>query len=151
VLADQPIREAVDAYLQSIEREAQIDLASRTDRRGRGRIRIQHIHISMGSGCPEGTLAMGQPAQFVFELNEFRKGADYSFTICDHRGIAVANLDSWRHGTQDHVDPKLSDSVLCSLDELPLRAGRYRVDTMIMHKGELQDQVEGAAYFDVES
>jgi lipopolysaccharide transport system ATP-binding protein len=151
VLADQPICAAVDTYLQSIEREARTDLAVRTDRRGRGRVRIERIRISMGTGSPEGTLAMGQPAKFVFELNEFRKGADYSFTICDHRGAAVTNLDSWRHGSQDQVDPGLGNSVVCALDELPLRAGRYRIDTMIMHTGELQDQVDGAAYFDVES
>jgi lipopolysaccharide transport system ATP-binding protein len=151
VLTHQPIGGAVDAYLQSIEKEAQTDLATRTDRRGRGRIRLERVCISMGPSCPDGTLAMGRPAQFIFELNQVKKGVYCSFTIYDQRGRAVANLDSWRRGDGDRSCPDISNCFICRMDELVLRPGRYCINTLVMNNSETEDQIDGAAFFDVEA
>ncbi len=41
------------------------------------------------------------------------------------------------------------DVVVCELDELLLLPGRYRVDVGLSLVGELQDHVDGAAFFTV--
>jgi lipopolysaccharide transport system ATP-binding protein len=144
-----PIDEVVHSYLRSLEKQASNDLASRTDRRGKGRIRLRQVQVSMGHGFPPGTLMMGQPACFVFELSEIRDNFDLSFTIYDHRGMAVSTLDTWRRAPYDCISSEVGNQVICHMDELSLRPGRYFLSAFIMHNKELQDQVDAAVFFDV--
>jgi len=148
--ADQPIRDAIDAYLGTMEQQARIALASRKDRRGHGRITLQRVAITMEQGSPEGVLVTGRPAKFVFELSDIPQDVYLSFTVFDQRGMPVTNLDSWRKASHDRTDSGLGKRVICRLEELPLREGRYRINTTLMGNQDLEDQVEGAAFFDVE-
>jgi lipopolysaccharide transport system ATP-binding protein len=150
VAADCPIREAVAAYLRGMEQQAATNLAERRDRHGAGRVRLMNMHIALGPGSPQSVLITGSPAEFEFEFSSVPYDADVSFTIFDQRGTPVTNLDSWRKGPQDQIDVTLGKRVVCRLGELPLRAGRYRINTIVMRNHELEDQVEGAAFFDVE-
>jgi lipopolysaccharide transport system ATP-binding protein len=151
LVAQGPINDVVEAYLRTLERKSTDDLAERTDRRGRGAIRLLRVDISMGPGFPPNALVMGQPAELAFELSDVRKDFDLSFTIYDHRGTAVSNLDTWRRAPCDSHSGAMGNRVICRIGELPLRSGRYFLSTRIMHNRELQDLVEGAAFFDVEN
>jgi lipopolysaccharide transport system ATP-binding protein len=47
--------------------------------------------------------------------------------------------------------PGNSRRFVCEIEELPLAPGRYRVDVMVRSGHTIQDGVEAAAFFDVES
>jgi lipopolysaccharide transport system ATP-binding protein len=73
-----------------------------------------------------------------------------SFTILDHLGRAVTTLSSAPPTSADQDDATTENSFECTIDELLLVPGRYRLDVTIRARGQLQDHVEGAAFFDVE-
>jgi lipopolysaccharide transport system ATP-binding protein len=145
------IEDVIETYLRSLEAQAAKSLSARTDRRGKGEIRLHNIHVSMGPEFPPNTLVVGRPAEFVFELNQVQENIDLSFIIYDHRGTAVSTLDTWRRGPCDQHVPEVGKRAICRIDELPLRSGRYYLSASIACNKELQDQIDGVVFFDVQN
>ncbi len=153
VFADDSAAATVTAYLRTLEEQAVPDLMTRTERRGQGQIRLTHIDIRADENDPFSMLATGRPAQFVFYVSEIHPGMSCSFTVYDQFGQPVTYFDSTVHGQLDEVDSGAnSDSkakFLCEVDALTLIPGRYRINAAIMWNGEMQDHLEGAAFFEV--
>src|SRR5690606_178920 len=59
VIADGDIGEAVNAYLRSLDEAGGQDLAQRSDRRGRGDVRVVRVEIYDGQGLPTTILRSG--------------------------------------------------------------------------------------------
>lgn len=150
VLADDSVTRVVMTYLKTLEEMAAQDLQMRTERRGAGQIQLTRIDISASNDSPANILATGHPARFIFHLTSVQSGLSCSFTIYDQLGQPVTYFDSALHGRDDGVDPQGEAKFLCEIDELPLMPGRYRINAAIMRGGELQDHLEGAAFFEVE-
>src|SRR5262249_13091187 len=91
VHTDARIEEAVEAYLALVERSAAVSVAERTDRRGRGEVRLVRVEVSRDGG---GALATGRPARFAFAVDGRRPDTHCTFTVYDQRGQAVANFSS---------------------------------------------------------
>jgi lipopolysaccharide transport system ATP-binding protein len=149
IVTDAPIDDAVRTYLRTLEDVASQNLLERTDTRGWKQVRLSHVEIS-GSHGGWGRLITGEPARFVFHLTRFLSRMSCTFTIFDHLGHAVTTLSSAPPMSEDRDDAQLHDSFECTIDELLLVPGRYRIDVTIRGKSQLQDHVEGAAFFDVE-
>ena len=66
VAIDAPVNETVSAYLRSMERSAAVSTEQRTDRRGKGDVRLRAVEVSTGGDIPSLTLSTGAPARFVF-------------------------------------------------------------------------------------
>ncbi|MBX6313845.1 MAG: ABC transporter ATP-binding protein, partial [Isosphaeraceae bacterium] len=145
---------AVRAYLRSLESFSTLDVSQRPDREGHGQTRLRALRISHGKDPSSATLATGQPARFVFELERMLPGLSCCFTIWDHHGQPVAYLDSARHAPADVSDPGLGSQFVCEIEELPLLPGRYRINVAVATgpdwSSDLQDRIEGAAVFEVE-
>lgn len=153
VLVDGSINDAVATYLKMIEDRTQEDLSLRNDRSGRGGMRLVGVDITDQSEMSAMTLITGQPAKFVFHLNQIPTGMvlEYvDFTIYDLQGRPVAYFNSGDTGDKDMHDASLGTLVVCAVDELLLIPGRYRINVGIAGNGDLQDHVEGAAFFNVE-
>ena len=151
LIANGPIDDVVDSYLRSFEKQASSDLASRTDRGGKGGIRLRHVQVSMGAGFPPSSLMRGQPARFEFELSEARDNVHLGFTIHDHRGMAVCTQNTWRRAPYDCISSEGGKYMICDMDELALRPGRYFLSAIIIHNKEVEDQIDAAAFFDVDN
>jgi lipopolysaccharide transport system ATP-binding protein len=150
IFMDNSAAETVAAYLQKLEGFAGQELATRSDRTGNGLIRMVNLHICIDGNSPPSILATGRPARFIFSVDQPQQGMSCSFTIYDQFGQPVTFFDSAVHGRED-VSGALSVSpFICELDELTLLPGRYRINAAILWKGEYQDHVEAAAYFNVE-
>jgi lipopolysaccharide transport system ATP-binding protein len=149
-LADGPIAAVVTTYLKTLEEMATQDLLGRMERRGEGAIRLARIDISADTRTQAHTLTTGCAARFIFHLTAARPGLSCSFTIYDHLGQPVTYFDSAMHSREDYVMQDGEPQFLCHIDELPLMPGRYRLNAAILCDGELQDHLEGAAFFDVE-
>jgi len=150
VYTDSTAGASISAYLRMLEQSVSQDLLARTERRGRGEIKLSRLEISTGEEDHAQTLATGRPAVFAFHLTGTRPRTSCIFTIYDDFGQPLATFNSAVHGPDDARDPSLENLLLCAVDELPLVPGRYRVNVAISADGELQDHLEGAAFFEVE-
>jgi lipopolysaccharide transport system ATP-binding protein len=149
VVADDTAKRVVDKYLQTLETSATQNLLSRTDRQGKGLIRLASIEISTGGTSPSATLATGYPGVFAFHITETKPGLSCCFTIYDQYGQAVTYFDSSILSYEDETDPGTRKFV-CVVDELLLLPGRYRINAALMCDGEFQDDIKAAALFEVQ-
>lgn len=150
VFTDSTAGAAISTYLRMLEQSVSQDLLSRDDRRGKGDIRLAGIDISTGVNDHAQTLATGRPAQFAFHLSGTLPRTSCIFTIYDDFGQPLATFNSAVRAPDDAYDPSLENSLVCHFDELALVPGRYRLNVAISADGELQDRLEGAAFFEVE-
>jgi lipopolysaccharide transport system ATP-binding protein len=153
ILLDGTAMEAVATYVRTIEQMSQLDLVVRTDRGGKGLMRLVQVEIEDTGDPPSLTLSTGQPARFEFHVEEMAPGMllEYvDFTIYDLHGRPITYFNSAEHGTQDLRNAGTGNKIVCVIDELLLAPGRYRINVGVKASGDLQDHVEGAAVFNVE-
>src|SRR6476646_1567525 len=115
---DAPIKEAVGAYLRTLEVAASEDLGARTDRRGWHQISLERVQVSGARGSP--VLASGAPARFAFYTTASRPSMSCRFTILNQLGHPIAECSSVVSSAEDAVDHELSNCLVCEIDELPL-------------------------------
>jgi homopolymeric O-antigen transport system ATP-binding protein len=141
--------EAVSAYLRTLERLGQVDLAARTDRRGVGRVKL--VGLSITGPTDEEPPATGEPARIVLHFDDIMPGMTCDFTIYDEDGRPIANFNSAEHGPADATITAPGPQFICEIDELSLTPGNYRIDVAtLVGQEELLDHLEAAATFDVE-
>jgi lipopolysaccharide transport system ATP-binding protein len=150
IISDGPISDVVDVYLSSFEKVKNIDVASRTDRRGRGQVKLNGVEITNGGDSGESILKAGGPARFTFHLDAMIANLSCGFVIVDDLGQSLVVFKSDLPSPEDTIEPRSHVSYTCKFDELLLMPGRYRVDVFIRGGGEGQDFIEAAAFFDVE-
>jgi lipopolysaccharide transport system ATP-binding protein len=148
VVTDADIETAVADYLRSLESLVTEDLLARRDRGGYQDIQIAGVEITGPDGAR--TLATGAPARFVFHLTRSHPRLACSFTLFNHLGQPIATLGSAAAAPGDATDGDGRAVAVCEIDELPLVAGRYRIDVAVRDHAHLQDALEAAAMFDVE-
>ena len=143
VRGDGPTAEVLEAYLSEVETRAGVELATRTHRSGRGRVRIAGIRIESPTGVP----TSGASARVAFALAGESAPVDCAFTIYDDLGNAVTYFDSAERSVQD----LFGDELACDFDTLLLRPGRYRLNASLTGRdGQCEDHVEGALLFEVQ-
>jgi lipopolysaccharide transport system ATP-binding protein len=144
-----PVGEVVARYLHSVERAAGQSLAERTDRSGRGEVRLAEVEVSTGGPLPSTVLSVGRTATFAFRLDGRHPGTALRFTVRDQLGQPVTSFHTVLPTGADPDDADAEPRLACEVPELPLVPGSYRVDVEVRTDGELQDRVEGAALFQV--
>jgi lipopolysaccharide transport system ATP-binding protein len=149
VHTDGTITEAVDAYLQTLEQARTEDLSKRTDRKGRGDVRLVGAEVLNGNRESSSILKTGHPASFVFSVNNFVPGLACNFFIYDTIGQPITSFQSKVRGPEDAYASKTGLNFVCELDELLLLPGRYRIDVAITGDNWLQDFIEAATVFEV--
>lgn len=150
VYADDTTTNAVAAYLQTLEETSSENLLERTERRGKGKVRLSQIEITTENGFSTASLITGLPARFVFHVTSVLPGMSCCFTVYDQYGQPVTYFDSAVNSRYDETDLSQDHTFTCEIDELLLIPGRYRINAAIMLDGEMQDHLEGASFFEVE-
>ncbi|MCP4356684.1 MAG: ABC transporter ATP-binding protein [Chloroflexi bacterium] len=144
------MKNAVDAYLKTLEQLKTLDLSERKDRNGKGDIRLIGLDIYANGGTEATTQVIsGQPIRLVFHLNQLTSDVSCLFVIFNHLGQRIAIFKSNVPSDIDKYDTDLGNSFVCDMDELLLMPGRFRVNVLIRGNGERQDFVEAAAFIDV--
>ncbi len=149
VKVDDTIERSIQAYLQTLEQNATCSVAERTDRQGRGQVRLTQIEVQLPGDVPSPTLITGAPAHFVFHVNEVKPGLSCVFHIFDERGMTISSFNSSIHGYEDVQNAEFGPRLLCKFDELLLPPGRYRLNVEVRTNQETQDHVAAATFFDV--
>jgi lipopolysaccharide transport system ATP-binding protein len=146
---DGSIRDAVGLYLRDIERAMATDVADRTDRRGRGRIKVVRVELT-GDAANGAVPATGAPLAFSFRLSDASPELTCRFAFYDSLGHPVVEFRSAVAAPEDSDSGAPRGTFECLIDALPLIPGRYRVDVEIWAGTQLEDGLEGVAMFDVE-
>jgi lipopolysaccharide transport system ATP-binding protein len=146
---DSPMREAAARYVHSIESVATADLAQRTDRRGVGQVRLIEVEVKGDGSHVPGQLLMGHSAQLVFRLGGCISDVTCIFNIVNAAGQVVTRFNSGLRNLQDTTAANQEPVLACTVDEMLLAPGRYRVDAALWLGSELQDSIEGADFFEV--
>lgn len=147
VSTDGSITEAVGDYLRTLELAETRDLSERSDRRGRGAVRLASVDVQ---GEEAGmALKSGVPARFILQVDRHVPGLACNIMLYDTLGQPVTNFESGIRSPTDSVNAKNRLQFICAVDELLLRPGRYRLDVAVIGDGVLQDFVEAATSFDV--
>jgi homopolymeric O-antigen transport system ATP-binding protein len=149
VVLDAPVEDAAAYYLRMLDQASESAIGERTDRRGHAQVVVDRIEI-VGEDGVSGALATGGPVRFTFRTSTGDQRVSCSFTIYNQLGHPVARLDSGVRGPEDLETDERSETFVCEIDELTLVPGRYRLDVTLWGRHGLEDQVEGAAFFDVE-
>ncbi len=144
------IAEAVGTYLHTLEQAAVQNLVQRTDRRGKGQIKLTQVEICNASDSAGAALTTGCPVRLTFNVTRTLPGMTFAFGFYNQHGQPIAHFNTLAHGPQDSYDPEIGPKFVCELDELLLVPGRYRINVEIRGDGTLQDHIEGAATFDIE-
>jgi lipopolysaccharide transport system ATP-binding protein len=150
ILANSSATEAVSIYLRTLEQSAPMNLAERTDRQGKGEVRLIHVEIRDSDNRPQTTLIIGKPASFVFRLNTLLPRTSCTFALYNQSGQLITNFESAIQGSEDTFDSNVGPIFVCEIGELLLAPGRYRMNVAIQVSDEIQDHIEAAAIFNVE-
>ena len=150
VVSDETAYEAVSTYLQTLEKSASQNLLERTERKGKGEIRLSKVEVFSSADWTSTTIATGRPAYFVFHVTKPQPGMSCIFTLYDQYGQPVTNFNSSVRSYQDTGNLDTSTKLVCEIDEILLIPGIYRMNVAIMSNGELQDHIEGAFSLEVE-
>jgi lipopolysaccharide transport system ATP-binding protein len=145
VAVDEPVTQAVAAYLATLEAASSYDVLGRTDRQGKGDARVTRIDVS--SDVAGGTLTTGRPARFVFHVSGVLGGMSCAFDVFDPLGQQITYFNSALSGVSGPSD---GATFVCDVEELLLVPNRYRIDVALTANGELQDRLEGALFVDVD-
>jgi lipopolysaccharide transport system ATP-binding protein len=148
LVADGPVAESTAYYLRRIEAAATTDLAQRTDRRGSGGVRLVKVEIA-SDAASDGQAVMGRPVRFVFHLDHVEPNVTCIFTVYDSSGCTLARFNSALGSLDDVCEPRAEPTIVCTLEEMLLAPGRYRIDVALRVGDEVQDRIEAAAFFDV--
>ncbi|MBE9158419.1 ABC transporter ATP-binding protein [Nodosilinea sp. LEGE 06152] len=141
---------ATNSYLEAMEKNVTTNLSCRKDRKGRGKIRLVQVQAIGINGDSTGNLVAGQPAKFIFTVNNAAFGLTCVFTFYDQQGHPISCFNSANRSSKDEINTVAGDHLVCEIDELLLLPGRYRINVALMSDGEVQDHIESAYIFDVE-
>lgn len=151
LVVDGLIDAAVDGYMRSLEKVQTIDLALRTDRTGRGAIKLIGVEVRDGSGDNTQVLRTGQPARLLFHVQGITSDTSCVFDILNFLGQRIAVFKSDNLAPADSHDPQLGATFVCDISALMLMPGRYYLNVLLRGRGEWQDFVESVIAFDVEA
>ena len=152
VVADAPVREAIDQYLRTLERAASGDLLERRDRDGRGwdDSHIRAIEVRNADGGGFGGVVAGRPVTISVYVTNVLPMMECRLTIANSLGQPVTTFDSEISAPADSRDLSLGPRIECEIAALGLLPGRYRIDVLLKGQRQIQDGLQAAAFFDVE-
>jgi lipopolysaccharide transport system ATP-binding protein len=152
VVADGPVADTVSEYLRGLERAAEGDLLQRTDRDGRSweESRIRRVTVRDAISGEENAIVGGRRTTISVEMTEALPAMECRITVLDSLGVPVTGVDSELSSPTDQRDAGLGATIECEFPSLPLIPGRYRVDLVVKGRGQVQDGLQAAAFFDVE-
>ncbi len=147
---DGTLTHVLGSYLNEINAIAdQQDLATRTDRKGEGDIRLISIELCHGNTGLVSSVATGDPAILRIRLSQAVNSPHCALKVYDERGQFIIHCDSRLSTLADDLPNIHTDVIECKMEEVLLMPGRYRVDAELFAKGARQDRVMSAAGIEI--
>ena len=142
--------QAIKQYLQANAEGAGLDAAARTDRRGRGGVRVvsasAHGH---GHADAPGLAIYGRPLELAVEVDRLVPDLTCTLAVYDYLHRAVCRFTSRVLTEADRTAPGRRFGVV--VDDLALTPGPYTVNVALHAGSTLEDHLESATSFEVQS
>lgn len=148
---DGTIEEAVRTYLAYLESESGEPFRQNKHRAGNGKVILSGASLLDDNGCQTETVIGGRPSSFSFEYENRSNESQVRLlvTIFNPLGISVTKLD-FPISAFSVRDLGKKGKLLCTVPQLNLPVGRYRVAVEVRVHGQISDQIANALYFNVE-
>ena len=141
---------ALALYAEQFRPIHDLDLASRTDRYGKGDARYVSVEIRPGPGRDPGSALMGGPIRIAMRINCSKplKRPSFGIAVYTRAGQRLFQLNTWNHdkwfnGLVGNAE------VICDVSSLPLLPGSYLASIGLSDGEDAQDVIEGAFTFEV--
>ena len=147
--------EAIERYTALAGTYSSIPLRERTDRQGEGRVRFVDSWVENACGERTNTVRSGELMKIVAEF-EVTTGQQVpnlaiAFAVNTVRNVALADLSTaTKRVCLDGAVPRYG-KVECQIPRLPLNKGVYTYNVIARSNEQIQDWVQQAGQFDVES
>jgi len=141
--------ESIRYYLNSFENKQLSNLRIREDRKGNGNVRINRIDID-SNGVTNVVFPIGSDLNFniYFDgLEDIRKPR-VILGIYDNMAVGVTRFDTDITSFIPSSLPR-SGKISCQVKQVSLIPGRYTVNIAFFSKGNLEDYIANAVYFDI--
>ncbi|MGE3622614.1 MAG: ABC transporter ATP-binding protein [Bdellovibrionales bacterium] len=152
-----PTEDALGCYYRLFENEAGGDVATRTDRRGRGRVRLTDVWIENGHGDRVETLVTGQPAMFKLRLEstDGRPVANLNagIAIFNLGNMFVTSMSTQEGGIYSFDMDGASMLVTLRTDRLSLNSGQFYLNASVRSSTgayEYEDFLENILMFSID-
>lgn len=149
---DGPVDEAVKHYLSELATGAENALDDPSERPGNGWVRLVNARVLNELDQPSQYLIAGRPAalELTYTNPSATKHINLSVTVFNQLGTAVTCFDAI---LTDRVFRDLGPDGrwVCSIPNLPLPVGQYRVAVGLRDRDVVLDQIPNALAFEVES
>ncbi len=148
-----PVDDAVNHYLGTRETVIGGGALTNVEREGNGRLRFASVRISAADGEP--AIQSDQPVEVKVDFNAPAPVAadhvEVLVTIASAAGVPLATL-STKFDAESPLDGatiETGTTLTCRIDELPLKAGHYRLSLSAHRLGEVYDRVANQIEFTV--
>lgn len=145
----------ITGYLSEVSESSLISLRDRRDRKGQGRLRFTDTWIENAKGQRISCARSGESIKIVARY-ETEEGVEMSnlivaFAISTITGVSLTDLSNVTTG--DYFRGKIPGKgrVECIIPKLPLNAGSYSYNVIARSGTVIEDWVQQAGRFDVES
>jgi lipopolysaccharide transport system ATP-binding protein len=142
-----PVRDVVDAYVESVDEEAQVSLRERTTRDGNGKLRFTDITLEE-DGHPIDSPTTGQDFDIVLSYETTTGGPLHGVNFGIHvissgQGVPMITLDSETvAGRYPEIPP--AGQIRCRVARCPLPAGQYLISIWSSLHGDILDGIHRA-------
>ncbi|MDF1845445.1 MAG: ABC transporter ATP-binding protein, partial [Rubripirellula sp.] len=148
-IMDGKLPEVLGFYLKGMNAVAESqDLAIRTDREGRGEVRMTEITLHDEDRVSD-SIPTGHPLTITIKISQSVNSPHCKLKVFDDHGQFVLLCDTHLNCQDDELPNINTETLQCFLPELLLMPGQYRIDAEVFAHGERQDQVRGAKVFEV--
>ena len=131
----------VRTYLEQVHGSVEVDLESRADREGDGRLRFVGVDTNLRTGS-DGDIRL------TYRSEETLSNVEISIGVFTLRGEGVAYLGSALVGDSFGLIPS-SGTFVCTLPRMGILPGRYSINVYCTSNGVVCDWIVGAADIDV--
>ena len=155
LLSDGAVEPVIREYLNFGARNAGVDLMSRSDRSGSGKMRFIRVEFLNDCGQPVSSFHSGASNTLRITVNKLCRETLHqiiiSVAIDDAYGQRITHVSN--ESTQQTIASFNSDQMIVDIEmpKLPLKDGQYSLTLFTTASGEISDWVQNAALLDVEA
>jgi homopolymeric O-antigen transport system ATP-binding protein len=146
-IAEGSTEDVIATYVQHARKDADVELDTRSDRQGTGRMRFRHVHVESGGLVVDSPIS-GQDCELVltYASDDGRplRNVNFAILVASFLGVTMLHLYSETRGAQLGEIPPQGE-VRCRLPRCPLPAGQYTLNLWADVGGEVLDWIQRAA------
>jgi lipopolysaccharide transport system ATP-binding protein len=144
------VAQAVNKYSNSFVSDISTNLNQRTDRKGKGRVRITQLNIEDTLGNRNISFPIGSELSFQIDYqgSEEVRNPRVIIGVYDNMGAGITRLDTEITGGVPTVLPK-TGCIVCTTKEMNLSPGRYLINIAFFSSDEMEDYLVSAAFLDI--